>query len=293
MEKKKIYEIAEMPNGLRMLRICPICDTGVAEAYTSIRSAAGYSEGHCGTFNPNLYKPFELDQAVENGIKDFRLGCEAVGYSDKNVITNRLTAITDKVRCVTSDDLTGYDIYDEPSAPRADGLITDDENICLYNYAADCAIAFLVDPVKRVCGSCHASWKGSLTGIFQKEVATFITGYGSDLKDIICVVCPSIGKENFEVGTDVAQMFVDSGFGEFVDFNTYEKPHVDLPGINRQILLSCGLKSENLYIIDDMDTYRDQEYWHSLRRGPIVDGKPLNGQNGYWIHLTQQPKQQK
>lgn len=285
MGNKKIYEIVEMPNGLKMMRINPICDTGVAIAYTSIRSAKGYSEEPCGTFNPNLYKPFDIEKAFENGIKDFKLGCEAIGVSDRAVITNRLTAITDKVRCVSSDDLTDYDIYDEPSAPRADGLVTDDKNICLYNYAADCAIAFFVDPVKRVCGSNHASWKGSLLGIFQNEVQTFIDEYGSDVKDIICVVAPSIGKENFEVGMDVAQKFIDAGFAEFVDLTTYEKPHVDLPGVNRHILLSCGLSSENLYVIDDMDTFNDKEYWHSLRRGPHVNGKALNGQNGFWLKL--------
>jgi hypothetical protein len=282
---KRVYEIVEMPNGLKMMRICPICDTGVAEAYVSVRSAVGNSVGTCGTFNPNLYKPYGLD----NGIKDFKLGCEAIGISDKDVITNRLNAITDKVRCVTADDLNNYDIYDEAAAPRADGLVTDDERICLFHYAADCAIAFLVDPVKRVCGCCHASWKGSLMGIFQNEINTFVNKYYSDKTNIICVVCPSIGVENFEVGVDVAAQFVDAGFGEFVDYNTYEKPHINLPAVNRQILLNSGLLSDNVYVIDEMDTFRDIEYWHSFRRGPVIDGKHLNGQNGYWIHINKTP----
>lgn len=282
MERKKIYEIVEMPNGLKMMCINPICDTGVAVAYTSIRSAKGYSEGPCGTYNPNLYKAYGL----ENGILDFKLGCEAIGVSDRQVITNRLTAITDKVRCVTADDLNGYDIYDEPRAPRADGLVTNDGNICLFNYAADCAIAFLVDPIKKICGSCHASWKGSLLGIFEREIDAFVSGYGSNKKDLICVVCPSIGTVNFEVGEDVAQKFVDAGYAECVDFTSYKKPHVDLPKVNRQILLNYGLSEDNVYVIDDMDTVRDEEYWHSFRRGPIVDGKHLNGQNGYFIKLV-------
>lgn len=281
MKKNKIYEIVEMPDGLKMIRINPICETGVAVAYTSLRSASGYSEGPCGTFNPNLYKAYGL----ENGIKDFKLGCKAIGVSDRQVVTNRLNAITDKIRCITSADLNGYDIYDEPTAPRADGLVTNDKNICLFSYAADCAIAFLVDPIKKVCGSCHASWKGSLLGIFEREIDTFVNEYKSDKKDIICVVCPSIGIENFEVGNDVAQLFAEAGFAEYVDFDRYKKPHVDLPEVNRQILINYGLSEENIYVIDDMDTVRDEEYWHSFRRGPIVDGKHLNGQNGYWIKL--------
>ncbi|MCQ2459120.1 MAG: polyphenol oxidase family protein [Ruminococcus sp.] len=281
MKRKKIYEIIEMPNGLKMMKILPICETGVAEAYASIRSANGFSKGPCGTFNPILYKLYGL----ENGIKDFKLGCEAVGVSELTVITNRLNNITDLVRCVSTSDLEGYDIFDEESAPRADGLVTDDNNICLFNYAADCAIAFIVDPKKKVCGSCHASWKGSLLGIFEREIDAFVDEYGSNKNDIICVVCPSIGIENFEVDDDVAQQFVAAGFAEFVDFKTYEKPHIDLPAVNRQILVNYGLLENNVFVIDDMDTVRDEKYWHSFRRGPIVNGKHLNGQNGYWIKL--------
>lgn len=256
MNAAKIYEIVDMPNGLKMMRINPICDTGIASAYVSIRSSDGYSKGHCGTFNPNIYKLY----GSENGIKDFKLGCEAIGISDRKVITNRLIAVTDNVRCVTASDLKSYDIYDEASAPRADGLITNDKNICLFNYAADCAITFFVDPVNCVCGSCHASWKGSLVGIFEKEVETFVAKYGSEKKNIICVVCPSIGIENFEVDMDVAQKFVDAGFKEFVDFKSYDKPHADLPNINYKILLKCGLLDNNLYIINDMDTFRDEKF---------------------------------
>lgn len=277
----KIYETVVMPNGLEMLRINPICETGIAVAYCSIRTAKGYSQGPCGKYNPNLYKAYGL----ENGIKDFKLACEALNISDREVITNRLTAFTNKVRCVTADDLENYDIYDEPAASRADGLVTNDSRVCLYNYAADCAIAFIIDPLKKVVGSCHASWKGSLLGIFEREIDAFVNKYGSDKKDIICVVCPSIGIENFEVGEDVAQKFVDAGFAECVDFISYEKPHVDLPKVNHQILLNYGLSENNVYVIDDMDTVRDEEYWHSFRRGPIVEGKHLNGQNGYWIKL--------
>jgi len=291
MKTKKIYEVVTMKNGLKMLSILPINETGIAEAYTSIKSAEGYSEGSCGTFNPNLYKQYKNEKDFINGIKDFKLGCDAIGVSDRSVITNRLTAFTDKVRCVSASDLSGYDLYNEPNAARFDGLVTDDDKVCLFNYAADCAIAFLVDPIKRVCGSCHASWKGSLIGIFQKEVEAFVNHYNSKLNDIICVVCPSIGKENFEVGTDVAEQFVNAGFENFIDYQTYDNPHIDLPGVNRQILLSCGLVEDNVYIIDDMDTVRDSYYWHSFRRGPIDENNfHLNGQNGYWIRLKKNIK---
>lgn len=283
--ERKLYEIVEMPNGLKMMAVLPINETGIAEAYATVRNnpALGVSKGESGPFSANLYK--KNGASVEEGCADFRTACEALGISDRTVITNRLTAITDKVRCVDESDLVGYDIYDEPSAPRADGLITSSNKITLFNYAADCAITFLLDPVKRVIGSHHASWRGSLLGIFQNEVKGFVEEYGSDPKDIIAVIMPSIGKESFEIG-DSAQLFVDAGYGQFVDFENYEKPHADLPSMNRHILLTCGLKEENVYVIDDQDCYVDSDIWHSFRRGPVdSEGRHLNGQNGYFIKL--------
>ena len=277
----KLYEIVEMPNGIKMLSVLPINATGVAEAYSTIRnSPGGVSKGDCGPFSTNLYKKLGL----EEGCEDFRTACDAIGISDREVITNRLTAITDKVRIVSSKDLVDYDIYDEPAAPRADGLVTTDNSIALFNYAADCAITVMLDPTLRIIGSHHASWRGSLLGIFQNQVKAFIE-LGSNPKDIIAVVFPSIGVANYEMGEDAVKMFDDAGYGEFIDRSSFDKPHADLPRMNKHILLSCGLKESNVYIMDDTDTFSDSDMWHSYRRGPIIDGKHLNGMNGYFIKL--------
>lgn len=281
--KKDIYKIVEMPNGLKMMAVLPINNTGVAEAYCTIRdNPIGNSKGDCGPFSCNIYK--KLD--IENGRKDFQLCCEALGVQPSSVITNRLTAFTNKVRVVDAKTLIDYNIYDEPAAPRADGLITNSSDVTLYHYAADCAICFLVDPVKKACGCLHASWKGSLLGIIQSEVQSFHTAYGSKTEDIIAVLMPSISVNAFEVGIDCAEQFVQAGFGEFVDYTSYEKPHVNLPKVNHRILLNCGLKEENVYVIDDLCTYRDEKFFHSFRRGPVDEnGIHLNGMNGYFIRI--------
>ena len=279
---RKLYEIVKMPNGLKMMAVLPINETGIAEAYATVRDnpLLGVSKGDSGPFSANLYKKL----GVEEGCQDFRTACEALGISDRQVITNRLTAITDIVRTVDASDLVGFDVYDEPACPRADGLVTTDNRITLFNYAADCAITFMVDPVKKIIGSHHASWRGSLKGIFENEVKAFID-LGSNPKDIIAVVMPSIGKDSFEIGEDAALLFEEAGYGRFVDYTSYEKAHADLPAMNRFILIKSGLKEENVFVIDDQDTFTDLN-WHSFRRGPIdAEGRHLNGQNGYFIKL--------
>ena len=278
-----IYEIVEMPNGLKMMSVLPINNTGIAEAYCTIReNFIGKSNGECGPFSCNIYKQYGL----ENGIKDFQLCCEALGILPSQVITNRLTALTNKVRVVNEETLIDYDIYDEPNAPRADGLVTNSSKVTLFHYAADCAICFLVDPVKKVCGCLHASWKGTLLGIFEAEIRAFQTTYGSKVEDIIAVLMPSIGVESFEVGIECAEKFVQAGYADYVDNTSYQKPHINLPKVNHKILLNCGLSVGNVYVIDDLCTYQNEKMFHSFRRGPIDEnGMHLNGMNGYFIKL--------
>ncbi len=279
----KIYEIVTMPNGLRMMALLPINQTGLARAYYTLRdNPMGHSTGTCGPFSCNIYKKYGL----ENGIKDFHLCCDALGVPAERMVTNRLTAATNIVRAVDESSLVGYDIFDEPAAPRADGLITDTKGICLYNYAADCAIVVFLDPKKRVIGSLHASWKCSLLGIIENQVRALQTTYGCDVNDLIAVLLPSIGVEHFAVGQDCAEQFAAAGFADCVDLTNYATPHVDLPAVNTAILHRCGLAPHNIYVVDDLCSYRDEQLLHSYCRGPLSEnGAHLNGLNGCFIVL--------
>lgn len=265
-------------NGLKMLEICPINKTGIAEAYTTLKNAKGHSIGTFGTFNCNIYKKLGL----ENSIKDFELFCNSIDIDPKTVITNRLTSFTNIVRKVDENDI--IDIYNEPLAPRADGLITNSNKITLYNYQADCSIIHLLDPINKAIGSLHASWKGSLNGIIPNTVNAMIDAYGTNPKELIAVINPTISVCCFEVGIDVAEKFEKQGFAEYV-LKDYDKPHIDLLAVNRKTLQNCGVLNEYIYTVN-LCTCCNPELFHSYRRGPIdAQGNHLNGMNGCFIRL--------
>ena len=278
---EKEYEIIEK-NGITMLSIRAINQTGIAEAYCSVRSSdGGASKGYAGKFSTNVYKKLGL----EEGILDFQRFCMALGVDSRTVITNRLTAGTNTVRVVSFNSLDKYNIFDELNAPRADGLVTDSPEVTLFNYAADCAIVHFLDPINKAIGSCHAGWAGSLNGIMKNTLSAMSEHYGSNLRDIIAVICPSICECCFEVGDEVSRQFKEAGYGSFVSFGYGKKPHVDLFGVNRAILMKAGLLDFNIHSID-ICTYCHPELFHSFRRGPIDDdGMHLNGMNGMFIKL--------
>lgn len=279
------YRIVTNSN-VEMIEVTPINCTGIAEAYCSTRHG-GVSEGSTASMSVNIYKKYDVEAGQEN----FRIFCNAIGVDPNSVITNRLIYGTDVVRCVDSSDL--IDIYDEPKAPHADGLVTNDPSITLFLYAADCAIVQFVDVKKRVVACCHAGWKGSLCGIIGNTVDAMKNNYGCSVEDIVAVILPSIGQCCFEVGEEVAVQFRDAGFSEHID-ESKDKPHINLFGVNAEILKKSGLKENNIHKID-LCTYCHEELFHSFRRGPIEirinsDDKTsqvhLNGMNGMFIRLT-------
>ena len=284
------YGIKTFSNGLKMLSANPINNTGIAKAYYTIKdNPIGHSTDECGPFSCNIYKKYpDYDYALGNGIKDFNLCCEALEIAPKTVATNRLTYATDDVRIVTAADMLNYNILDEKAAPHYDGLITDEKEITLMTYAADCILVNFLDVKNRVIGACHCSWTTTLKGIIENEVKTFINHYNSNPADIIAYIWPGISEEFFEVGEDCAEQFSKSGFDKYINISSYAKPHIDLQGVNKQILLNTGLHEKNIYIANNLCTYRDEKWFHSYRRGPInPDTKThLNGMNGCFIKLV-------
>lgn len=271
------YRIIEK-NGIKMIDITAISSTGIAEAYCTTRDG-GISDGVCGSMNCNLYKSLD----VESGRENFRIFCTAIDISPEKVITNRLNKFTDICRCVTSDDL--IDIYDEPSAPVADGIITQSDDIAIFMYNADCAVILLLDTEKRAIGALHTGWKGSLNKIIPNTVTAMKEKFGTNTKDVIAVICPSICGDCFEVGNEVAKKFTQHGFEDHV-YTKDGKPHVDLFAVNRKVLADCGILKEHIRSIE-LCTCHNPDLFHSYRRGPVSEnGTHLNGTNGIFIKLN-------
>lgn len=161
----------------------------------------------------------------------------------------------------------------KPSAFEAvDGLITNQRQVCLVTFHADCCPVFLLDPVRRAIGLCHAGWRGTVRKIAKITVEKMHKAYGCDPADILAGIGPSIGPTSFEIRQDVESFFEEafpdsvsrlvicSGTGTF---------YADLWQANRQVLLEAGVKSEHI-TVTDLDTFREEEYFYSHRR----TGKP-------------------
>ena len=153
-----------------------------------------------------------------------------------------------------------------------DGQITDEKEIVLIAYGADCTPVYLADPVHHAIGLVHSGWKGTLNSISADAVRMMHDRYLTDPKDIIAVIGPSIGSDNYEVGYDVAEHFINKHNINVTETssivrkgNREDKYQLDLWEANRINLTEAGLKDENISI-SGLCTFEEKELFYSHRR---------------------------
>ncbi len=169
-----------------------------------------------------------------------------------------------------------------------DGVITNKKDLVLLTTSADCISLLLYDPVKKVIGSIHSGWKGTLKQICVNSIKNMIQYYNSKPQDIICSICPSIRKCCFEVDEDVKNLFYTEYQNlEGID-KIIQKTHIkeekqkyviDTVAINIELLKQIGLKEQNI-IDSNLCTVCHSDKFHSYRTD-----KELSGRNAALMSL--------
>ena len=215
----------------------------------------GVSRGHFAAMNLGYGRGDDDVNVKEN----YRLFCHALGVDVESIAKGSQKHTTNIRRA----DCPGS-IFD-----NTDGLVTDKPGITLVTYYADCVPLLLCDPVRGAIANCHAGWRGTAHNMAGAAVEKMMAEYGSNPKDILVGIGPSIAYQNFEVGPEVAQTFKNllPFSAEFV-YNSQSKPekyHIDLWAINRASLMAAGVPKENVEMAG-MCTFDDEAHFYSHRR---------------------------
>lgn len=148
--------------------------------------------------------------------------------------------------------------------PNADGLLTDKEEIALVIKFADCTPIILFDPVNKVQASVHSGWRGTVEKISHVAIQKMVEDFGSEIKNILAFVGPSIAQMDYEVGPEVY-----AAFSNQVDRDLYFEPNnekylLDMSLANYQLLLEAGLSPHNIEV--SLETTYASDKLHSARK---------------------------
>jgi copper oxidase (laccase) domain-containing protein len=82
---------------------------------------------------------------------------------------------------------------------NCDGIITDQREICLGIYVADCCAVYIADPVRRAIGLVHSGKKGTELGIVPNAIKAMAVHFGSRASDLIVQLSPCIRPPHYEI----------------------------------------------------------------------------------------------
>ncbi len=80
-----------------------------------------------------------------------------------------------------------------------DGLVTNQRDVCLGIYVADCCAVFLSDPIRRAIGLVHSGKKGTELGIVSATIALMEERFDSKASDLIVQLSPCIRPPHYEI----------------------------------------------------------------------------------------------
>ena len=253
------------------------------EGYSEIVHAfttrhGGISEGCFGKMNLSFNVGDERERVIEN----YRIISRHLAISPDNLTLSQQTHTANVVTVTEKNKGTG--IFREYDYHDVDGLITNVPGVALVTHSADCCILAFYDPKKRVIAAAHAGWRGTVKEIGRVTVQKMQNEFGSDPKDIIVGIAPSIGKCCYEVDKPVFDSFIEL---EYLDLQTvFENKHngkfmLDLWEANRQILKKAGIVDSNIDITDICTNCYPDDF-HSHR---ATGGK--RGVNGLIIEIRE------
>lgn len=164
----------------------------------------GVSTGDCATMNLS----FERDSSEEAVRTNYELLGAAMGFRTDSLVLSQQTHTTN-VRVVTEKD-RGKGFLKERDYKEVDGLITNVPGVTLATFYADCVPLLFVDPVHKAIGLSHSGWRGTVGKIGKVTVEKMTEQYGTDPKEVLAAIGPSICQSCYEVSEDVIDEFKNS-----------------------------------------------------------------------------------
>ena len=152
-----------------------------------------------------------------------------------------------RVRTVRRED-AGSGRSDRASAfADTDALITDEPDLLLVQFFADCVPLYFHDPTTGAIGLAHAGWKGAVADIAGRTVHSMTEAYGTRPSDLRAAIGPSIGACCYEVDEAVIRHVREIPAVERVMTPSQPgKEMLDLKQLNRHFMIKAGIMPDRI-----------------------------------------------
>jgi YfiH family protein len=211
------------------------------------------------------YRVGDDNQVVSQNVCDVK---HLVGIHDGKIVT---------MKQVHGDQIVEVKDKALKETGEADAMVTAGTGIHLGVLTADCVPILIAAPKHKIVAAVHAGWRGTLMGIAGKTVRQFNDSFGVRADEVEAALGPSIGACCYEVKDDVTGPLREK-WGRTADTNIQTrdgKSFVDLRSLNRAILESAGVPSQQLFEIGPCTCCASSEFF-SYRREKKATGRQIS-----------------
>lgn len=192
---------------------------------------------------------FGTDGAAEN----FKKLSRTLGISQERFCTTFQTHTSNVL--VMQKENSGEGVVRQTSSKDYDGIVTNENQLLLCSFEADCVPVYFFDPEKKVIAMVHSGWRGTAKEIVRNAVCVMQEKFNSLPHDIIAVTGPCACKNCYEVGSDLIKEFVVNFKNDIDRFfipcrQQKDKYNLDLISAIEVSLLRCGLLSKNIFSVN-------------------------------------------
>lgn len=232
-----------------------------ARGYTLAVSTrhGGVSEGECLS---SLNLGTATNDKWENVVENYRIFCDVAGFDINKLVLGKQTHSAN-VRLVTQND-EGKGVLKERDYTDVDGLITNIPEITLVIHTADCVPVALMDTKRQAIGNAHCGWRGTFNSLASKTLEEMKSNFGTKAEDVVAAIGPCICVDCYEVSRELYEEFWEKfGYEKYI-ISKNDRYYLNLPYINKQILVDAGVDKDNI-IVSDVCTCCNKEYMFSHR----------------------------
>jgi len=151
-----------------------------------------------------------------------------------------------------------------------DALVTNEKNIFLCIFTADCYPVLLCDTQTMAVAAIHSGWKGAAGGIVSKTVLFMQERFGTDPGNLLAWIGTGIAQSAYEVDAAVAGAFDSEHLAP--SLRQTGKFNLDLAGANRRQLLDAGIPPSRI-ACSAFCSSADAGLFYSYRRDAGITGR--------------------
>lgn len=199
------------------------------------------------------------DRSVVNGASQMATALDLSGVSLLNQVHSARVVVMDGGEAKTQE-------------REGDALVTNLSRVGIAVATADCVPVLIASNDSLVAAAVHAGWRGTLEEIVVNTLSVIKDRFDLNPQELKAAIGPSIGCCCYEVGEDVASLYLDKygGSGGYLWEKGDAKYVLDLKTANRLLLEREGVSE-----IEVLDTCtKCSENYYSYRR----EGKGVGSQ---------------